>query len=98
MEITLLVLPMVSDLINRRPSRGRRRNDGVVTAAVVVLGVLVVACVGMLVAPLWTVVVDVWQYHPEARQCRALDGTKARQVCNHLNELQPKITSEADGD
>jgi hypothetical protein len=43
-------------------------------------------------------VVDVWQYHPEARQCRALDGTKARQVCNHLNELQPKITAEADGD
>jgi hypothetical protein len=73
---------MVSDLMNRRPSPSRRRNDRVVTTAVVVLGALVVACLGMLVPPMWAAVVDAWQYHPEARQCRPLDGTKARQLCN----------------
>ena len=88
-EIALLALPMMTDLMNRRPSH--RRNDQVVPTAVVVLGVLVVACVGMLVPPMWAAVVDAWQYHPEARQCRPLDGTKARQVCN-----QHVLTADSD--
>jgi len=79
-EIALLALPMMTDLMNGRPSH--RRNDQVVPTAVVVMGVLVVACVGMLVPPMWAAVVDAWQYHPEVQQCRPLDGTKARQVCN----------------
>jgi len=82
MEIAWLALPVMSDLMNRRPSRRRRKNDRVVSAAVVVLGVLVVACIGMLVPPMWAAVVDVWQYHPEVQQCRPFGGTKAHQVCN----------------
>lgn len=74
MEVASLGLPVMSDLMNRRPGRRRGRNDRVVSTAVVVLGMLVAACVGMLVPPMWAAVVDAWQYHPEARQCRPLAG------------------------
>jgi len=86
MKGALFALPIMSDLKKRRPSQHRRKNDRVVATAVVVLGALAVACVGMMVLPIWAVVVDAWQYHPEMQQCRPFDGTKARQVSNQLGE------------
>ena len=52
-----------------------------ITASVAVLGVLVLICAGMLVAPLWTAVVEVWQIRPSNQECSALESVTARQAC-----------------
>jgi hypothetical protein len=57
------------------------REPVVITASVVVLGVLVLICAGMLVAPLWTAVVDVWQIRPSGQECGAPEDASARQAC-----------------
>jgi hypothetical protein len=77
--------------MNRRTSRSRRRNDRFVTTAVAVLGVLVFACVGMLIPPMWEAVVDVWQFRHEAQECRPLKDTKARQRCNQPSEHVERV-------
>jgi hypothetical protein len=65
--------------IGKKGAKGRE--PIVITTSLVVLGVLVFICAGMLIAPLWTAAVEVWQFHPNSQECRSLKGVAARQTC-----------------
>ena len=65
-----------------RQKEATGREPVVITASVVVLGVLVLTCAGMLVAPLWTAVVDVWRIRPNGQECSMLKDAAARLVCD----------------
>jgi hypothetical protein len=52
-----------------------------ITISVVILGVLVLICAGMLVPPLWTAVVESWRFGPGGQECSMLDDAAARQAC-----------------
>jgi hypothetical protein len=43
--------------------------------------VLVFICAGMLIAPLWTAAVEVWQFRANSQECISLKGVAARQTC-----------------
>ena len=90
----MLASPRMLKPMNRRPSRGRRRNDLLVTSAVVFLGVLVFACVGMVIPPMRAAIVDLWQYRPEAQHCSLLKDTKARQGCDQREEDVERAATE----
>ena len=97
----MLALPRMLKPMNRRPSRGRRRNDLLVTSAVVFLGVLVFACVGMLIPPMRAAVVDPGNIVPRrstaacsrTRKCAkaAINGKKM------LDELQQRMPLPSPG-
>jgi hypothetical protein len=69
--------------LNRRilQKEATGREPAVITASIVVLGVLVLICAGMLVAPLWTAAVDVWQIRPSRQECSPLKDAASRQAC-----------------
>jgi len=54
---------------------------GVIITSLVILGVLVFICAGMLGAPLWTAAVEVWQFRPNGQECSTLKGVAARRTC-----------------
>jgi hypothetical protein len=67
---------------NRRVRHEQAKVRGpAITASLVVLGVLVFICAGMLIAPLWTAAVEVWQFHLNGQECSSLEGSAARQSC-----------------
>ena len=61
----------------------------VIIISLVVLGVLVFICAGMLIAPLWTAAVEVWQFRPNPQECSMLKGVAARQTC--LEQLGARV-------
>ena len=65
--------------IRRKEFAGRQ--PVVVTVSVVILGVLVLSCAGMLVAPLWTAFVGERQFRANGQECRMLKDAAARLVC-----------------
>ena len=67
---------------NRRARHGKvtGRESILITTSVVILGVLVLICTGMLVPPLWTAVVQAWQFRPNGQECSMLKDA-ARQAC-----------------
>jgi hypothetical protein len=68
----------------RRPIRRREaagREPTVITASVVILGVLVLTCIGMLLPPLWTAVVEGSRFRPSGQDCSVLKDAAARQAC-----------------
>ena len=65
--------------IGKKGTKGRE--PVVITASLVVLGVLVFICAGMLIAPLWTAGVEVWQFRPNGQECSSLKDSAARQSC-----------------
>ena len=68
----------------KRPIRRREfagREPAVIVGSVVILGVLVFTCAGMLVPPLWTAVVEGSQLRPSGLDCSALKDAAARQAC-----------------
>ena len=64
-----------------RQKEAKGREAVVITTSLVVLGVLVFICAGMLIAPLWTAAVEVWQFRPNGQECSSLKGVAARQTC-----------------
>jgi len=58
------------------------RQPVVITASVVILGVLVLSCAGMLVPPLWTAVVGERQFRANGQECSMLKDAAARLVCD----------------
>ena len=77
------IFTIMTKMANRRIRQKRvtGREPVVVTASVVVLCVLVMMCAGMLVPPLWTAVVEAWQFRPSVQECSMLEDAAARQRC-----------------
>jgi hypothetical protein len=61
--------------------RAKGREPVVITTLLVILGVLVFICAGMLIAPLWTAAVEVWQFRLNNHECSSVKGVGARQTC-----------------
>ena len=57
------------------------REPVAITASVVALAVVVAICVGMLVAPLWSALVQSWQLRPSGQECSTLTKAAAREAC-----------------
>ena len=77
-------MPTIMTKGRRRGIRGKesaRRDPFAITASVVVLGVVVLICAGMLVPPLWTALVESWQFRPSGQECSTLKNAAARQAC-----------------
>jgi hypothetical protein len=66
--------------VRRRKFAGRQ--PVVITASVVILGVVVLSCAGMLVAPLWTAVVGERQFHANGQKCSMFKDAAARLLCD----------------
>ena len=64
-----------------RQKEAAGREPAVITASIVILCVLVFACAGMLVPPLWTVAVNAWQFRSGAQECSMLEPAEARRAC-----------------
>ena len=64
-----------------RQKEAAGREPAVITVSIVILWVLVLACAGMLVPPLWTVVVNAWQFRSSAQECSMLEPAAARRAC-----------------
>lgn len=71
--------------MTKKPRRVRHEQakvrGPVITASLVALGVLVFICAGLLVPPLWTAAVEVWQFRPNGQECSSLKDSAARQIC-----------------
>jgi hypothetical protein len=65
--------------IGKKGAKGRE--PVMITTSLVVLGVPVFICAGMLIAPLWTAAVEVWQFRPNSQECSSLKGVGARRAC-----------------
>ena len=52
-----------------------------IRASVVVLGVIVLLCAGLLVPLLWTAVVEDWQSHANSHVCDRFNDVAAQQNC-----------------
>jgi len=65
--------------IRRKEFAGRE--PAVITGSVVILSVLVLSCVGMLVPPLWTAIIESGQLRPSGQDCSALKDAVARRAC-----------------
>jgi hypothetical protein len=65
--------------VGQKEAKGRE--PVVFTTSLVVLVVLVFICAGMLIAPLWTPAVEVWQFRPNGQECSSLEDSAARQSC-----------------
>jgi hypothetical protein len=77
---------MFNTVTKARKRRIRRkqfagREPAVITGSVIILGVLVLTCLGMLLPPLWTAVVESRQFRPSGQACSALKDAAARQAC-----------------
>ena len=57
------------------------REPVAVTASVVLLAVVVLICAGMLVAPLWSALVQSWQFRPIGLECSTLTKATAPEAC-----------------
>jgi hypothetical protein len=64
----------------KRRSR-QKKEPVVITVSIVVLCLLAFASAGMLLPPLWTVVVNDWQFRSRAGECSMLENAAARQGC-----------------
>ena len=53
------------------------REPVAITASVIVLGAVVLICAGMLVPPLWTALVQSWQFRPIGQECSTLKNAVA---------------------
>jgi hypothetical protein len=48
---------------------------------VIVLGMIVLLCAGLLVVPLWSAVVEGWQSHPNGQECDKSNDVAAQHNC-----------------
>ena len=64
-----------------RQTEAAAREPAFVNVPIVILWVVVIACAAMLVPPLWTVVVNAWQFRSSAQECSTLELAAARRAC-----------------
>jgi hypothetical protein len=57
------------------------REPAVIKVSIIILWVVVFACAGMLVPPMWTVVVKAWKFRSNAQECSLLELAAARHAC-----------------
>jgi hypothetical protein len=83
--------------IRHHNKAGGTKELPVIRASVVLLGAIVVTCVGLLVPPLWTAFLKVWQFNPGAQECSSLKDPTARQTCNQERNVIPLQTPAKGG-
>jgi hypothetical protein len=86
---------MVGAIMNAAKPRTKRKMGGrrepfVITASIVVLGVVVLLCAALLAPPLWTVLVEAWHFSPRTQECSTLKDAIARRAC--FDEFDARTT------
>jgi hypothetical protein len=63
---------------------GFAREPIAIKASIIGLGVVVALCVGLLIPPLWTAVVEGWRSHPTSQACDKSVNAAVRHDCDEL--------------
>jgi hypothetical protein len=74
--------------VRHRSKAGTNKEPPVIKASVVLLGAIVLICVGLLGPPLWTAVLKVWQFNPGDQECSVFKDPLARETCNQEFKLR----------
>jgi hypothetical protein len=53
---------------------------------IAVLAAVALVCAGLVAIPLWSALVQGWQFQPVLQQCSALENAVARQACYERND------------
>ena len=69
--------------------RAKRREPVAIRVLVVLLGAVVLTCVGLVVPPLWTAVVKTWQSGRASADCSAFKDPAARACDQDLSARSP---------
>ena len=74
----------MANMVGPRSKRNdaRRPQPIVISAAIAILAAVVLVCVGLVAVPLWTALVQGWQFQPLAEQCKVLKDARAREACD----------------
>jgi hypothetical protein len=61
-----------------------------VTVLIAVLAAVAVICAGLVAIPLWSALVQSWQFQPVVQECIALKDAAARQACYEFSNREAR--------
>jgi hypothetical protein len=74
--------------VRHRSKAGANKEPPIIRASIVLLGAIVLICVGLLGPPIWTAALKVWQFNPGDQECSVSKDPLARETCNQEFKLR----------